>query len=245
MRIALMAGCLVLLSVLAFAHPAQACSCVEAGPPCKAAADAHAIFAGEVTETGEIEAEPGTGYRERLIHFRVLEAFQGVAGKTIQVITGHGGGDCGYGFRKGGQYLVYAYAHQKTGRLYAGICSRTQRLSQAGQDLDYLRSWKNAQRGSGIEGRIIELRRDPKTNDTEWRGPLAGAQVTVEGEGRRRQSTTDRQGEFRIWGLPAGKYAVTVTLPARFLPLPTEEMRITEATCGWVYHLATPPPYPR
>jgi hypothetical protein len=240
-----MSGFMLVGAMSALAGPVHPCSCVASGPPCTAAVDAHAVFAGEVTQTGEIESADGSGYRQRLIHFRVLEKFQGVEGETVEVVTGQGGGDCGYGFRKGGRYLVYGYRDQDSGHLYAGICSRTQQLTDARSDLEYLRTRHEAAKGAGIEGRIIELRRDPKTNDTEWRGPLAGAQITVEGEGQRRESSTDREGEFRIWGLPDGEYSVTIALPSGFLPLPVEEVRISRESCGWVYHLATPPPYPR
>jgi hypothetical protein len=53
-----------------------------------------------------------------------------------QVSTGYGGGDCGYLFKPGVDYLIYA--HGSPNDLSVVICSRTAELSHAGEDLSYL-----------------------------------------------------------------------------------------------------------
>jgi hypothetical protein len=51
-----------------------------------------------------------------------------------------GGGDCGYAFQSGVDYIVYAYKNSE-GHLETGICSRTRPLTQAAaEDLAYLRA---------------------------------------------------------------------------------------------------------
>jgi hypothetical protein len=60
------------------------------------------------------------------VTFKVNEAFTGVANDTkqISIETGLGGGDCGYAFERGVEYLVYAH-RTRAGGLGTGTCSRT------------------------------------------------------------------------------------------------------------------------
>ena len=119
-------------------------------------------------------------------------------------------------------------------------------MSEAGPDLDFLRRRGDPARGSGLEGTILELGRDPKTNDTPTLGMMKGVRVVVEGGGRKWEATTDEQGWFRVWGLPAGEYAVHAVLPKRFVPeATTRTVRITPTACGWVHMLATPYAFPQ
>lgn len=59
------------------------------------------------------------------VQFSPVEILQGATGpdSTITVHTGQGGGDCGYPFVTGSQYLVYASVLQ--GRLTTSICTST------------------------------------------------------------------------------------------------------------------------
>jgi hypothetical protein len=61
----------------------------------------------------------------------------------VVVFTGSGGGDCGFPFRRGESYLVYASANTD-GWLGTGICGRTAELSRAAADLRELGtpSWR-------------------------------------------------------------------------------------------------------
>ena len=55
--------------------------------------------------------------------FTVERALRGLEGASAGVTTGTGGGDCGYAFKAGERYLVYAYKAQD-GQLHAGIGSK-------------------------------------------------------------------------------------------------------------------------
>ena len=179
----------------------------------------------------------------RRVKFEVEETFRGQQRTSVEVTTGQGGGDCGFDFRTGEHYLVYANHLPQTGQLYTGICSRTRPLSEAEADLDFLRKRGDPGRGAGLEGSILEIGRDPKTNATPTRGPMKGVRVVVEGSGRKLETTTDAQGWFQFWGLPAGEYAVRPVLPRNFVP-EERKVRITPSSCGWVNMLATPYLFP-
>lgn len=224
------------------ARMATACSCADPGPPCRALPRSDAVFVGEVAEISDAGGEP-----PRRVRLVVEESFHGGGGKqgaTLEVGTGRGGGDCGYGFEAGERYLVYAERPRGSDALYTGICTRTRRLADAAVDLDYLRH--RPERMAGIEGDIVELSRDPGTRDTRLVGPMRGVTVVAElqRDGRRWEAKTDEHGWFRLWGLAFGRYTVRAVLPERFVPAATtrDDVDVENGVCGWVHMLATPVP---
>ena len=64
---------------------------------------------------------------------RALPATPAFADSVVVLRTGEGGGDCGYHFRIGERYLVYALGPVEA--LETSICSRTRRARQARADL--------------------------------------------------------------------------------------------------------------
>src|SRR5215207_9117855 len=120
-------ACPVALTVLA--ARAEACSCFAGQPPCAAFGAASAVFVGTLTDSRT--REPKAKTREEVdwtpvvVRFAVLQPFLGVEGAEVEVATGRGGGDCGYYFRKGETYLVYAHGGRDGKTLATGICTRT------------------------------------------------------------------------------------------------------------------------
>ncbi len=227
---------------LAFVPLAKACSCADPGRPCRAVAETAVVFAGQVTSLGQIAIDD-SGYRYVRAAFKVHQKFKGRLPRdlddTIEVLTGQGGGDCGFAFRVGRAYLVYADVMKEGNRLYAGICTRTRALADAAEDLAYLRSRDDPRRGAGIEGQIERLKRH-RNGDTEWSGWMSGVHVTVHNADGKHETRTDSQGLFRVWGLLPGTYTVTAALPAGFVGGTIEEVQTRADRCGEARILATP-----
>lgn len=74
----------------------------------------------------------------RTVFFAVTRVYRGSESETLKVKTGWGGGDCGFDFVTGKEYLVYA-DQLDDGTLEAGICSHTKSLQEAGPELRVLR----------------------------------------------------------------------------------------------------------
>ena len=72
----------------------------------------------------------------RIVRMRVRDVLSGIppGQSEIEIVTGYGGGDCGYAFQTGMDYVVYAYLDAQ-GRLATSICSRTRQLDQAGDSV--------------------------------------------------------------------------------------------------------------
>src|SRR5712692_720631 len=81
---------------------ALACSCLDPGPPCQAYWNSPVVFAGTALSVSRIEVDwNGDKVPQRLFRFRIEDAFRGVSGSEVEVLTGAGGGDCGYDFQRG------------------------------------------------------------------------------------------------------------------------------------------------
>jgi hypothetical protein len=231
---------LVLLPWLLVPLCGKACDCLYVGAPCKAFANTPTVFAGRVVKISTINLETASGddYKDRLVFFQVDRSYRGWAANTAEVVTGWGGGDCGYEFQEGLRYLVYAYPDSPTGKLVTGICQRTRPLSQAAEDLEYLSKKDDPSHGAGIEGRIEEL--DAKTR-IQVIGFLGGIQVLIEGPSGRQTIVSQKDGWFRLWGLSPGSYRVTPALPKSFLP-DEQAVKLERNSCAQLRFLATPRP---
>jgi len=149
----------------------------------------------------------------------------------IEVMTGTGGGDCGYDFKPNESYLVYADNYN--GKIYTGICNRTRPLSEAAEDLEYINNLAKAGTGATIYGAVNKYRR--LKSDEEWQPqpPLPDILLTLEGNGKTYEATTDMKGEFRIADLTAGSYTLRLLAPKGFYPFETEQkIKVYEKGCA-------------
>jgi hypothetical protein len=135
------------------------------------------------------------------------------ADKTVEIWTPFG--DCGFSFQVGETYLVYADDDEESDVMSTGSCTRTRRLSDAGDDLAYLYFYKNSgDAASRLEGFVtadlLYLREHDLAHYTDRIGaPVAGAVVELKGGAAlRRIAISDAQGRFVFDALPAGQYGV-------------------------------------
>src|SRR5713226_7083575 len=111
--------------------PLWACTCAGGGSPCQAAGRSVAAFTGTVLAITDQAAQflpsSNTGVfaasrrqngapipsspPARVVRMRVRDVLSGISpGQTeIEIVTGQGGGDCGYAFQTGIDYVVYAH----------------------------------------------------------------------------------------------------------------------------------------
>ena len=128
----------VLGAVLLIPDCASACSCaIESNPKERvefAVSDSEAVFSGEVVDF-EKGADSMFGPTET-VSFRVSEVWKGPPRETLEVSTPTQGSACGYAFKEGQEYLVYAYSGKQG--LETDLCSSNKPLSKADEDLALL-----------------------------------------------------------------------------------------------------------
>jgi len=93
---------------------------------------AEAVFVGKVLS---VESPADMLYKK--ITLEVRDEWKGANVQKVTILTGRGGGDCGYEFEVGGTYLVYAYGDNHT-YLGTNICQRTAVYQNDLADLKFL-----------------------------------------------------------------------------------------------------------
>jgi hypothetical protein len=91
--------------------------------------NATAIFEGRVKRIEDPMGEPK-------VHFQIVRTFKGPSQEALVVSTANNSAACGYGFEEGKSYLVYA--SETDAVLSTSLCSRTQPLASATEDLNKL-----------------------------------------------------------------------------------------------------------
>lgn len=257
---------IALLTLFCLVKDVSACTCMTSGSPCASFQGTPVVFAGLVKSIDEQKADIlRFGKKETVrtgltAHFLVEEPLKGIGATEVDVVTGGGGGDCGYPFKAGERYLVYAFASEAgaldasmsrtviapgksrpagAGTLSANICSRTRPLSQAQDDLELLRALIGGRAETRIFGSVSRYVRPPGPYEynINYVGPLGALTVTAEGPGGRFETRTDEKGRYRFTGLAPGKFKVRVKLPDGYGPLfdfdgPATEVELAPGDCS-------------
>ncbi len=203
-----------LWAVAGLPAPADACSCVANGPPCQEFWKHAAVFVGRVVSI-DVYRGNADALGNRVVRLETLEAFRGVTSSTVEVVTGSEGGDCGYPFKVGERYVVYAYRSKDGSVLGTGICTRTRPVAQAAEDLAYARAVATSTTaGATVMGTVQHGDRPSRSAEGEVHyAPLPGVSVVIERDGVQYRAVADATGRFAISGLAAGSYSARAEVP--------------------------------
>ena len=120
-------------------NPVYACSCaVEAGVTKQerveeAFSQAGAVFAGRVSNIEDPPSPMSSSMAPVTVTFDVSKVWKGSGAQIQEITTPFSGASCGYEFRAGEEYLVYASEDMKV-----LLCGETKPLSNAKVDLETL-----------------------------------------------------------------------------------------------------------
>ena len=133
--------------------PVHACKCAQPGPPSLELEEFSAVFVGRVVSV-QHSFDPGSAPRSRedrtKIGFEVSSMWKGAVHEKIYATTPPTGGSCGFPFREGEDYVVYAGDSAYAGGSYTvGIFSRTALLGQAHADIAELGEGHAPRAGTG------------------------------------------------------------------------------------------------
>ena len=95
-----------ILFISSFPSITSACSCAELPSVEEEFERSQAVFSGKVVDVREKRSIKG--YQTKSVLFEVTNTWKGVKQSQIIITTGQGGGDCGFEFKEGQEYLVYA-----------------------------------------------------------------------------------------------------------------------------------------
>jgi hypothetical protein len=120
--------------------------------------------------------------------------------------------------KTGETYLVYADDDEESNIMTTGACTRTRRLTDAGDDLAYLYFFKNYADSAGrVEGFVtadLLFQRDLDLAHYNGRiGAPVAAVVELKSGGRARYAETDDKGRFVFDGIASGDFTVSAYAP--------------------------------
>ena len=213
---------------------ARACTCAGERAPCQEYWEASAVFIGTVIEGRLITVKEGDyQFENRAVRLSIDEAFRGVEGAEVEVVTGLGGGDCGFGFRRAQQFLVYAYRSEGDQKLHTSICTRTRAISEADPDLLYIRGLSKAKPGGTISGVVVRERRN-ETGGSNGES-LAGVKVMIDGP-QKAEAVTDAKGQFKVEGVQPGEYTIVPAAPKGLATRgPDTKVTVADRGCAVVH----------
>jgi len=230
-----------LVTIFLAARAVQACSCAGGASPCQEYGRVAAVFVGTPIAVRTV-ARPSSPDQDELDYwaprrftFSIETSFLGVASTEAEVSTGLGGGDCGYDFKIGQRYVVYAYKSGKAGRLITSICTRTNLFDKATEDIEFLRTLQSRQPGVTISGQVRRMRQKVAEGDSIAIESERDFTLVIEGENNRKEIQTDAQGRFTLTGLSPGKFKITLQLPDELTTYKAEqEITVADRGCAAV-----------
>ena len=189
---------------------------MSSGPACQAYWKTDAVFDATVVgirPLNQAEALPlgQARFADKIVTLDVRQSWKGVEKGPLEITTSGEGGTCGFPFKEGGRYLVFAHRGRMGARLEASICSLTQEFNGSGVAADFLRALEAPARGGRIFGtvrtavRVFDSDRSNSEIPTETQVRLSG--------GAQDRTTTSSGGRYEFTGLSEGTYRVEVLVP--------------------------------
>ena len=195
-------------ATLALTGHAEACSCgsFDSPPACESYWKYEVAFVGHIVEAGRQGGDAKV---------RIDRALKGVSLGEVTVRNEDAGIGCGYPFKKGKDYVVFATRNGE-GEIEIAGCSRD--IWELGRPLSedalrFIDTLRKPAMGGWIYGEVSLLGRAFNHDDADEKSRgVDGATVLLEGAGIQRRTTTVN-GRFEFVGMPTGKYDVSMQMP--------------------------------
>lgn len=204
---------LIMLVCLATEATAS-CPSMSQGPPCLEYWRAEAVFIAMVNRVVPTPNETGLvigPYVKTTVYLSVEESFKGIGETSLVLNLDH----CGHRFKENERYLVYAHRNPNNNQLDVRLGNtRTRLLSEAGEDLEYIRGLTPAQSGGRIFGKVVHYDHKLKEQRMDV-ALLQDIRITLEGNNERREVVSDSEGRYEFNGLPQGTYRIRAEMPDR------------------------------
>jgi hypothetical protein len=204
--------------VVASPHRTEACSCMSSGPVCQAFWNTAAVFDATVVGIERIGRDQLIGNRtiavpEKLVTLDVRQAWKGagVAPGPLQVLTAENGGACGFDFKPGHRYLVFATAGTDGG-LRVSLCSATREFDGTGEANAFLQSLTQPESGGRAFGSVTLSQRVFGPDGAPSTETPMELRVKLSGDGQNR-TVVSTGGKYEFTGLAPGRYEVDISLP--------------------------------
>ena len=238
----------VLVLFLASLQVWASCPGIYQHPPCAEYWRADAVFIATAIKVEHKQMPADLLYypKSMVVTLAVDESFRGIEEKQVVLDLN----DCGYQFKQGEKYLVYAHRRRDNSKLDVRTGgSRTQPLAEAAEDLEYIRSVLRGEKQPVIVGTVGQTTADIRSSSNSTRinysnllgpifygNPAPGVKVFAVGKEQTYETIADDKGVYRFFDLPAGEYKLSPDFPPYFALRDAENTaKTTNQGCALVY----------
>jgi hypothetical protein len=191
--------------------PAWGCSCAGYPSAKDAWRNSPLVFVGSVDKTDpNVTSERGM-IGEQTAWVRVTEPFKGVKKDQMLELRDRFS-SCFGGFREGTALLFYLHPGKTQGTWVAPACYRSRSISDAADDLKFLRELPASARGNRVSG-TVELWEEDLFKGLHLSRELGGVRVHAVGASGTYETVTDTQGLYEFRDLRPGTYTIKIDYP--------------------------------
>ena len=202
----------VFVFFLFFVESVSACQCGESQTPYERYRGAAAVFVGTAISSRVVESHDGPFGKKKYFRFKVQENFKGARVLEIDISSGVIDSMCYVDFPMAIKLLVYA-RKERDGLASEFGCGSTNHFISGSDDIFYIRRLKKNLPEPRVYGSVMY------EHDSETKGGnrfAEGIKIIVEGNGRRFETLTDKNGLYNFNDIPDGEYNVKPELSPRF-----------------------------
>jgi hypothetical protein len=237
----------VLVLFLASLQVWASCPGIYQHPPCAEYWRADAVFIATAIKVEHKQMPADLLYypKSMVVTLAVDESFRGIEEKQVVLDLN----ECGYQFKQGEKYLVYAHRRNNNKLDVRTGGSRTQPLAEAAEDLEYIRSVLRGEKQPSLVGTVGQTTADVKTNLLDkprlgsnllgpifYGKPAPGIKVFAEGKEQTYETLSDATGFYQFFDLPDGEYKIRADFPPYFSLKETEaKVKTTNRGCALGY----------
>lgn len=205
------------------------CTCGETTYPCVEFNKETVIFIGRVIESSK---ESANKEERKILNIKVSEGFRGVKNGDIIKIAEFN--YCSEMLVPGIDYLIYTNKHEN-GLYDISMCSRTRPVSEAQDDLAFLRNLDKVKQSSVFGRAEVYFKRDGEQLGITRMIP--NVQIKVFNDTHSFIGKTDESGLYEITDVPPGKYQVEAIVPEGYkwregYGRPKKEVELMDKGCG-------------
>jgi hypothetical protein len=192
---------------------------MSSGPACQAFWKTDAVFDAIVDDIGRTTGVQAFGagavpVDDNLVTLTVRQAWKGVEPGRLQVVTSEFSASCGYDFKVGRRYLVFAFKNRADGQWRVSLCSATHEFNGSGEDSAFLASLAQPAGGGRVFG-TVETWIQQFDPGHSTRRQNVEATLHLRGAGKE-WTARSTNGTFQFTGLPLDTFSLDIDAPKGF-----------------------------
>jgi hypothetical protein len=201
---------------------------------CQSYASANVVFVAKVIDSkievrdlkhSEDPREVPFKAKFQISRLQIKESFIGIESEIEIEIETDNYSSCSFSLAKDVEYLVFGDKDPKSGKFTTSFCSGTKPIADAKEELDYLRSVKNAM-GMSVKGSVVYSpkgdylygERIPKNNFNTLL-KLGVTTISLVNSEQQFQTQIQSDGTYKFENIPKGKYQLKPLLPTSLFSL--------------------------